>query len=490
MTGALWKSALVASLFALHPLNVETVAWVSERKNVLSTFFWLLTMWAYIDYVKKKRIKNYLLVILFLALGLMSKPMLVTLPFVLLLLDFWPLNRFNGEIPTLNEIKLVILEKIPLFLLIIGSSVITYITQKSGGAMLSLKNITVNKKIISIEFDDRISNALVSYFEYLEKMIWPSGLAPFYTHPLNTIPIWKPILFGVVLLGFTFFTIKEIWRRPYLAVGWFWYLGTLVPVIGVVQVGAQAMADRYAYIPLIGIFIAIAWGIGDLKKNAEQFLLPALTPIIALVLAVLTSHQLSHWTTVVTLMKRNLQIAKDADADLFYSYYHLAVAFDLENRLSEAIINYKMAAKLRPNYVSTQRRLGLLFSEMKDFNQAILHFKEAIRIKPEWPTSYSNLGNALAQKGELEKAIPYYKKALKIKPRYATAHMNLGNTLAQLEKLDEAITHYRKAIRLAPDNPMPYTNLGNALASMGKLEEAKSYHKIAFKLRNQESIKP
>jgi tetratricopeptide (TPR) repeat protein len=483
MTGALWRSTLVATLFALHPLNVESVAWVSERKNVLSTFFWFLTMWAYIRYVENKRIKNYLLVVFVFAVGLMSKSMLVTLPFVLLLLDFWPLKRFAGEFPTLQEVKKIVLEKTPMFLLVIGSSVITYIAQRDGGTGNAVQSVE------RIPLDARLSNTLVSYIEYLEKMIWPSGLAPFYPHPVHTIPIWKPILFGMLILGFTFLVIKLIRQAPYLAVGWFWYLGTLVPVIGLVQVGTQAMADRYVYVPLVGIFIAIAWGLGDLKKGKKNLLL-ILTPILAVVLAVLTSHQISYWATPVTLMQHALQVAKDRHSDVFYPHLHLAAAFTLQNRPSEAIKHHKIATKIRPTVPNTYLSLGLIYSEMKEFNQAIFYFKKAIKLQPEWSPLYNNVGNALARIGNPEEAIPYYEKALKIKPNYATAHMNLGNALAQTGELYKAIDHYKESIRLKPDIPQVYLNLVNALASIGNLQEADHYYKIAVKLRSQETIKP
>ena len=484
MTGALWRSTLVATLFALHPLNVESVAWVSERKNVLSTFFWFLTMWAYIRYVENKRIKNYLLVVFVFAVGLMSKSMLVTLPFVLLLLDFWPLKRFAGEFPTLQEVKKIVLEKTPMFLLVIVSGVITYIAQRDGssigGAVQSLERIPM---------DARLSNTLVSYIEYLEKMIWPSGLAPFYPHPVHTIPIWKPILFGMLILGFTFLVIKLIRQAPYLAVGWFWYLGTLVPVIGLVQVGTQAMADRYVYVPLVGIFIAIAWGLGDLKKGKKNLLL-ILTPILAVVLAVLTSHQISYWATPVTLMQHALQVAKDRHSDVFYPQLNLAAAFSMESRPSESIKHHKIATKIRPDFPYAYLNLGLIYSEMKEFNQAIFYFKKAIKLQPEWPVLYNNVGNALARTGNLEEAIPYYEKAIKREPNYATAHMNLGNALAQTGELYKAIDHYKESIKLKPDIPQVYLNLVNALTSTGNLQEADHYHKIAVKLRSQKIIKP
>ncbi|SVC20520.1 uncharacterized protein METZ01_LOCUS273374, partial [marine metagenome] len=258
MTGALWQSSFVAAMFALHPLNVESVAWVSERKNVLSTLLWLLTMWSYIRYAETPSIKRYGLMTLIFALGLMSKPMLITLPFILLMMDYWPLRRLkfeqgqgSVEIIEKHEDKKagfmrLVSEKIPLFLLTVGASIVTFINEKSGGTMKLMEDLS---------FSTRFNNAMVSYLEYLKKMIWPNDLAIFYPHPGNALVVWKGMLCGMALVGITAIAIRLIRKAPYFAVGWFWYLGTLVPVIGIVQVGIQAMADRYTYIPLIGIFI-------------------------------------------------------------------------------------------------------------------------------------------------------------------------------------------------------------------------------------------
>jgi hypothetical protein len=273
MTGKLWQSGFVAAMFAFHPLNVESVAWLAERKNILSTLFWLMTMWAYTHYAEKPTIKRYSLVFLFFTLGLMSKPMLVTLPFVLLLLDYWPLRRFKfrqersrdeileKNIANKSEVFRLVLEKVPLFLLTIGLSIVTFYTQKMAGAVRSLD-------LFSLE--TRFTNAMFSYLEYLQKMIWPSGLSILYPHPGNALPAWQGIVCGMVLVGITIISIRLIRKTPYFAVGWFWYLGTLIPVIGIVQVGGQAMADRFTYIPLIGIFIVIAWGYQSLYRSGAS----------------------------------------------------------------------------------------------------------------------------------------------------------------------------------------------------------------------------
>jgi protein O-mannosyl-transferase len=306
MTGALWRSGLVAALFALHPLNVESVVWIAERKNVLSTFFWILTLGAYAHYVKKPTIKKYGLVALFLALGLMSKPMLVTLPFVLLLLDYWPLERWKPDRQTgakqiENPISLsrLIWEKAPFFLMVVGSSITVFILQKMGGAV---------KSIEAFPLEDRIINALVSYLSYLQKMIWPSELSVFYAHAGNTLPVWKGLVSAALIIVFTAWVIRKIWRIPYLAVGWFWYLGTLVPVIGIVQIGEQAMADRYAYVPLIGIFIIVAWGVPDLLARwNHREKAPTLFAGLVVALMVATSTQVAFWKNDIKLFKHALK---------------------------------------------------------------------------------------------------------------------------------------------------------------------------------------
>jgi hypothetical protein len=307
MTGALWRSGFVAALFALHPLHVESVAWVSERKDVLSTFFWILTMWGYAGYVRRPGIKRYLLVLLLFALGLMAKPMLVTLPFVLLLLDYWPLGRLqpgsslNGSRSEQRSLGLkLILEKIPLFFLSAGSSVATFMVQKSGGAVASLDSMPLSA---------RVANALVSYVSYLGKMFWPYHLAVPY--PLRAeLPGWHVAGSSALLLAITLLALRAVRRRPYLAVGWLWYLGTLVPVIGLVHIGSQAMADRYTYVPLVGIFVVIAWGISELAAGwrYRKIGLTALGSVVLAILMVTSWHQVGYWKSSVTLLERSISV--------------------------------------------------------------------------------------------------------------------------------------------------------------------------------------
>ena len=480
MTGALWRSGLVAILFALHPLNVESVAWVSERKNVLSTFFLLLTLWAYVKYVDRKNAGNYLLVVLFLALGLMSKPMLVTLPFVLLLLDFWPLKRFSEARPTR-----LILEKVPLFVLLIGSCVATFIVQRSGGAMRS-------SEFSSLYF--RIANALVSYFEYLRNMLWPSGLSVFYPHPGNALPIWKPLACTIVLVVVTIWVVKGIRRAPYLAVGWFWYLGTLVPVIGIVQVGEQAMADRYTYVPLIGIFIAIAWSLPEQIKTRKEKLLPILSGIVISLLIALTWIQVSHWKNSITLFKHAINVTDtkylgvatihaflgdayhregelgvaisefkkslDLDPSNLYSLNNLAATLAEQGNLKEGLGYAQKLSRLQPDYTPGLITMGNILEETGKLDQAQIYYEQVLERDSDSFENYLNLANILYSKGNLKGAVPHYKKVVTLNPNLLEAHYNLGNIFGQLGQPIDAKKEFEQAIRCDKKNPLPHYGLG------------------------------
>jgi protein O-mannosyl-transferase len=476
MTGAIWRSGLVAILFALHPLNVETVAWIAERKNVLSTFFWFLTLWTYVRFVEKKNIANYLLVALFLILGLMSKPMLVTLPFVLLLLDFWPLKRWatHGKMTLKTETLFkLILEKIPLFILVIAASITTYIVQKGGDAVRSSEFSS---------FYSRIANALVSYLAYLGKMLWPQGLSVFYPHPGNTLPVWKTMICALVLVGITIWVVRGVQRAPYLTVGWFWYLGTLVPVIGFVQVGEQAMADRYMYIPLIGIFITIAWGLPEWMKNINQKLLPVMAGIIIPLLVALTWNQVSYWKNSITLFKHAINVTENPSPSFVVAYNNLGHALVTEHRYEEAVIQFRQAIKINPYYSKAHNNLGRALNELDKHNEAIEHFQQAISLEANYAEAYNNLANALGQKGKREESIVYYKEAIRFKRDYAEAHFNLGVTLGQLSRIEEAITQYQRALKINPGFILAHNNLAGMLGQRGDLRGALEHYRKAITL--------
>lgn len=480
MTGALWRSAFVAVIFAVHPLNVESVAWIAERKNVLSAFFFFLTLWAYFDYVDKKR--SFLFVILFLALGLMSKPMLVTVPFLMILLDYWPLRRLgfgealvDSEKPVAKKESLgrLIIEKWSLFVLVTGSCVITYIAQKGGDAVRATEFRS---------FYSSIANGLVSYIEYIEKMVWPRGLSVFYPHAGDSVSGLKTFVCGLVLLVFTTWVVRGAKRFPYLAVGWFWYLGTLVPVIGIVQVGEQAMADRYTYVPLVGIFICIAWGIPELLKNVNQKLVPVLAGIFIPILMLLAWGQVKHWESSVTLFEHAIDVNENETPSFVIAYNNLGHALLSEKRYEEAVKIFKRAVEVNPNYSKAQNNLGNALSELKRYDQAIAHYQLAIKIEPEYAEAFNNLANALRSSGQIKESVEYYSEAIRIDSEYDEAYFNLGITLSQLGELDNAIIQYQKALEINSRFTRAHNNLASLLAQQKKVSEAISHYRQAIAL--------
>jgi len=488
MTGALWRSSFVAALFALHPLHVESVAWVAERKDVLSTLFWMLTLWAYLGYVKRPAGKRYLLILLAFALGLMAKPMLVTLPFVMLLLDYWPLERIQlgqsvfgrtgqnhpaivAEKPRTQVFRLLV-EKAPLFALAAVSSVVTLIVQKSGGAVGALE---------VYPFNIRIANGLLSYVIYITKMIWPQNLAVFYPHPGQSLPMWEAAGAGLLFVVISVAVIRVGRRCPYLPVGWLWYVGTLVPVIGLVQVGSQAMADRYTYVPLIGLFIMVAWGIPDLVRSWRHgkpaLALAAASLLVALM--VCTSLQVRHWKNSLTLFEHALQVT-DNNSQMHNNLGNVLLE---KGKLQQAIAHYTSALEINPNYGEAYINLGVALANQGKLEEAIKHYSAALKLKPNSPELHNNLGVALFGRGHIPAAIDHYLAAVQLKPDYAEAHNNLGNALAQQEKLVEAEVHYSKALKIRADYPEAHNNLGVALARQGRLNEAIVHFSEAVRLK-------
>jgi protein O-mannosyl-transferase len=479
MTGAVWRSGMVAALFALHPLNVESVVWIAERKNVLSTFFWFLTFWAYARYVEKPTVKKYGLVALFLALGLMSKPMLVTLPFVLLLLDFWPLKRWGDTTtPKQPDIKMetiskLVSEKMPLFLLVAGSIIITYIAQKAGGAVRSVE---------SFPLQERFMNAFVSYLSYLQKMLWPSELSIFYPHPGSTLPIWKALLCAGALIGISFMVVKQLRKAPYLAVGWFWYLGTLVPVIGIVQVGEQAMADRYMYVPLIGIFIAMVWGLSDWAKNGKQKLLPISVGIIIPLLMALTWNQVSHWKNNISLFEHAIAVTNNKYPGIASTHAYLGNAYHREGKLSLAISQFKKSLELKPEHLYSYNNLSAALAEQGNLEEALLYAQNLVTLKSNYKPGVITLAYILEQLGRLDEAQSTYRKALELDSNSYENHLNLANVLYKTGNLAEAISFYKNAIDRNPRLVEAHYNLGNAFGQQGNLENAKDAFEKAIRL--------
>lgn len=459
MTESPWRSGFVAALFAVHPLHVESVAWVAERKDVLSTLFWILTMWAYLRYTRRPCVARYLLVAAMLAIGLMCKPMLVTLPFVLLLLDWWPLGRHmrsdaspTAELPwSMNRVMILFLEKIPFMALSAISCVITYISQEKGEAVIRLEAIPIG---------ERLGNALVSYAGYIGNMLCPVSLAVFYPHLGRHLPILNVVGAAILLIAITVLAIRMLRLRPYLAVGWFWYLGTLVPVIGLVQVGTQAMADRYTYVPLIGLFIMIAWGAADSvpKTGFRRNAVVASGAAIIVVLACLAWVQANHWRDSVSLFRHALDVTKDNGR----AEYNLGEALGSQGDLEQAAIHYREAIRINPKAATAHNNLANILAETGHAEEAIAHFKEAIRIVPDYAQAHNNLGVTLYKQKMNDEAAREYLEALRIEPDYADAHFNMGLLLEKTGKLEDALFHYRDAVRLSPGDPSAARRLQEA----------------------------
>jgi tetratricopeptide (TPR) repeat protein len=475
-TRAPWQSAFVAALFALHPLHVESVAWVAERKDVLAALFWMLTMLAYVHYVQRPGVSRYLLIVLSFALGLMAKPMLVTLPFVLLLLDFWPLGRFQpGSLPGFiqpqartsqasNSAKSpkskLIWEKVPLIVLAAISSIVTFFAQQQKAAISTLE-------VVSLKL--RLANGLVSYLAYIKKMIWPQGLAVFYPHLGKSLPSWQSVGAGLLLVAVSIVVLRGARRYPYVLVGWLWYLGTLVPVIGLVQVGEQAMADRYTYVPLVGLFIIIAWGVADIVKGWQhRRIVTAISAAVVLSSLMMSNWlQVRHWKDSVALFKHTLKVTSNN----YVAHYTLGNALALQGNLLEAIANYNEALRIKPSYAEAHHNLGNALSLQGSVEEAVAHYNEALRIKPNYAEAHRNLGVNLDQQGKHEEAIKHYAEALRVSPNDAQSHNNLGVALAEQGRLAEATVHFSEAVRIKPDFTEAQRNLELGLRLMGRSTE-------------------
>ena len=476
MTGQLWQSAFIASLFALHPLHVESVAWISERKDVLSTFFWMLTMWSYIWYVQHPGINKYLLVLLFFILGLMAKPMLVTLPFVLLLLDYYPLYRFQKSTESNKSLQRstvfrLVLEKIPLFVLVAMASAVTFYAQKHGGAVASLDAIPIQS---------RIANALVSYINYILKMIYPSHLAVIYPHPV-IFPWWQITGACFLLLCISFLAIRLIKRSPYFLIGWLWYLGTLIPVIGLVQVGNQSMADRYTYIPLIGIFFIISWGIPDLVKRWHRVKksVPVIATAILFVFMVVTFFQVGYWKNSVALFKHTLNVT--SNNYIAHNNYGRLIMIN-NGKVDEAISHFNKALKINPRSVEALNNIGIILASRGKLDEAVSYFSKALRIQPYDEQTHFNLGLALSQQGKIDDAIKHYIEVLRVNPENEKAHINLGFALQAQGRLDDAIKHFMEALRIRPEDDRAHNNLAIALIYKGDIDGAIKHFRKALQI--------
>ncbi len=450
MTSAFWPAFAVAALFGLHPLHVESVAWISERKDVLSALFWLLAMLAYTSYVRGGGAKAYAAAWLMFCLGLLAKPMIVTLPCVLLLLDYWPLRRDVTW-------KRLVLEKMPFFVASAASAMITVLAQHRGGAVSSLDTLS---------WSSRIANAAVAYGAYLGKTVWPSRLSPFYPHPGEGI---EPICVAVaatVLVAITACAFAMRIRKPYLLVGWLWYLGTLVPVIGLVQVGSQAMADRYTYIPLIGIFIAVAWLVWDLVKpsSARRRVAAACAIGCVAALSMVSARQVWIWRDSVALFSHALAVTEPSSA----VHTNLGVALAEAGRFEDAIPHFEASLRMQPNSARTYYNLAVAHERLDEPDVAVRQYEQALELDPEYADAANNLGRILLNRGEIPGARAHFEHALRVEPQHLMARINLGDAFTAEHQWDEAASVYGEALRILPNFPLGLYRLARVRATQGR----------------------
>jgi tetratricopeptide (TPR) repeat protein len=475
MTGALWRSAFVAAVFAIHPLRVESVAWVSERKDVLSAFFFMLTLGAYARYVRKpSSLIRYLMVAAAFALALLSKPTVVTLPFVLLLLDYWPLRRFEQPGPVhqaeyFGIPRRLILEKIPLLALAAGACAMTVLAE--GKAIASID---------SISMPSRIGNALVSYALYLRQMVWPEGLAAFYPYPGKSHPFWTMALSFLLLALITGGVLAFRRKRRWLLTGWFWYLGMLTPMIGIVQVGSFAHADRMTYLPQIGIYMAVTWLVAEWQVS--RGLLGGMMTGVVAVLMVCAWQQTAYWKDSVTLWTHTVACTSDNA----FTSLGLGDALIQTGRVEEAIPHYQKALEINPDLAEAHNNLGNALLQKGKVDEAIAHYQKALEIKADYAEAHNSLGNALLQEGKVDEAISHFQKALQLKPGLAEAHYNLGVALDQMGRVDKAIADYQKALEINPDNAKAHTNLGQDYLQEGNVKEAIPHFQRALQIEPAE----
>jgi tetratricopeptide (TPR) repeat protein len=482
MTGALGRSAFVAALFAVHPLHVESVAWITERKDVLSTLFWLLAIWAYVAYVRRPGLGRYLMVLVWFALGLMAKPMLVTLPFAFLLLDVWPLRRVDFGAGTAGRSKSSIKdrktvwvhlarEKLPMIALAAAFSAVTFTAQGEAIPGLDL-----------YPFALRVENALVSYVAYLGKMIWPAHLVVLYPLP-KSIPVWSTAGAVLALAIISTVAVLAARRHPYLAVGWFWYLGTLVPVIGLVQAGLQSMADRFTYVPLVGIFIMVAWGAWDLFERVpyRRIALPAAAGIAVLTCTVIARGQVQYWKDNVVLWTHETEFTLNMDT--YQAHISLGTVLRDQGRFDEAFGHFSEAIRLKPDSAEAHHEMGLLMARQGKFDEAIASLFEAVRLKPDFPEAQRDLGLMLTQQRRAGEAVDHLSIAVRLKPASAEWNYELGMALEDQGNFDEAFASFTEAVRLKPDMAEAQNSLGSILAHQGKVDEAIAHMTEAVRLK-------
>lgn len=491
MTRSPWRSLMVAALFAVHPLHVESVAWVAERKDVLSTLFWFLAIWAYSHFVEARSRRWYAVTTIFFALGLMAKPMLVTVPFTLLLLDLWPLGRLSlpwlglqaasavagksrGQRRAVDSarpatsIGPLLWEKAPLFAMTVLASLLALAMQVRSGAVATIDKVPL---------DLRLENALVAYVRYPLMALWPGDLAVLYPYDTG-LPGWQPLAAAVGLVAVSILVVRLAGRRPYALVGWLWYLGTLLPVIGVVQIGSQALADRYTYVPLVGVFVLVAWGAGDL---AARWAVPA-PALGALSVAVVGAYaavawvQVGLWRSSVTLFEHAIRVTRANHI----AHNNLGVALAGDGEAEAALAHFREALRLKPDFADAYNNVGLALWRQGQRQQAVEQYRNSLRYSPDSAETHSNLALVLAELGRTEEALAHFEAALQSDPQFAPARFNLGNTLRDHGRVEDAVAQYQAALRIRPDYAEAHVNLGVLLAQQGHRDEAAAQFRSAL----------
>jgi len=467
MTGFLWRSAFVAAVFAIHPLRAESVAWVAERKDVLSGLLFRLTIGAYVRNVRHPAsMVRYGTVVLLFALGLLSKNMLVTLPFVLLPLDYWPLNRISSFTP--QDLFRLAAEKWPLFALAVASCVITFLVPEE---------VPLGDKL---PFALRMENAIVSYVTYLGQMIYPSGLAVLYPNPTGHLPFWQVAGALGLLLAISGATFAFRRKHPYLVVGWLWYLGMMVPVIGIVQISYYAHADRYTYLPQIGLYLMLTWTATELSSGwrHRRIVLGGLSAIILSALIYSAHMQVSYWRNSESLWTHTLVCTERN----YVAHMNLGSALKEQGQIDAAMAQYRKVLEIKPEHAEAYNNLGISLVEQGQIDAAIDHYQKALQIKPDYAEAHNNFGMALAGQGQIDAAMIHFRKALEIKSDYAEAYNNLGNALTRRGQIDAAIAHFQKALEIKPDYAKCYNNLGIALARRGQVDAAIVHFRKALEI--------
>lgn len=514
-----WRSVAVAALFAFHPLQVDSVAWAAERKNLLSGVFWMLTLLAYAGYARRPGVGRYLLVAGCLALGLMAKPTLVVLPGVLLLLDVWPLRRIQfaakrqsdgtPDVASTVSVTRAVLEKIPLGLLSLGASAITLLAHERLAAIHSAAHFSLAT---------RIANAALSYVRYLGKTVWPTNLSFFYPHP-GAWPMEMLVPAAAVLVGISWLVLRQLEVRPYLAVGWLWFTGSLVPVIGLIQVSDQAMADRFMYLPLIGLLIMLVWGGADLFARFRRFPAAACASALAAMVAgvILSGQQLSHWQNSESLFRHALAVTRDnfvahnnlgnvldragqyAEAKAHYlaairirprlggAHYNLANLLFREGNFAAALEHYGAAVELEPAYADARHNLAVTLTKLSRDADAVVHFQEALRLKPDFAEAHYGLGQTLARLGRTPEAIAELVATVRLRPSAAPVYNELGILLARQGDPAGAATNFARLTILEPNNPDARYNLANSLLAQGKLPEAAATYAEVLRLNPRDA---